>query len=466
MQIGLAMNMVAASHKGPPALGGATFAYQNTTVTNDLSADGYSWANARPIMADQYGKLIVLAQRNNSGGKTHTFVYSNDGGATWSDSAVASGSLDRGTAVYDSVNDLVHVLWSAAAATDGIIYRRYSFTRDGSQNITGISQVAGVNLQLDFQNAGTMSYQHPQLLWLNDAGFGANGALLAVWSARNAGGVSNKNEIRASMRVLSNSAADNTAGNWAAPVAADSTSIDQSPQVAYSALVVNNAVGIAYPSIGRKATGTHALDVYLCYHDGSNTATSGVWRWRRLRWNSGANNWSTGLTTDTLITNVQRGGADTGYSLKNQLGSFVHQDTANDRMLFGLATWKSNADGDTWGYVGINGDDSLTSLVDAYSSGGAHSFAPTGDLCYDAVGQRIVVSWLTSGAEYVQVRLYAGLAPAGSVITAYSAVSPSGADIPLLYPRRSGKLLMLFRDRVDQVGAPLYRGLFGSLNWS
>lgn len=446
----------------PPSLSAPSFAYQNTTFTNDLSADGYSWANARPLTVDQYGKLIALCQRNNGGTKQHNFVYSNDGGATWNDAGLTSAALDRGTVAYDSANDLLHVCWTATAASDGIIYRRYAITRSG-QNITAIAQVAGINLQLDFENAGTMSYQHPLCLWLNDAGLGANGALLCVWSARNAAGVSNKNEIRASMRVLSNSVADNTAGNWAAPVTADTTSINQSPQVAYSKLVVNNTGGIAYPSIGRKAAGTHALDVYLCYHNGDS---NGQWRWRRLPWDAANNDWSNALTTDTLLTNEARAGTDTGYSLKEQLGTHVHEDTANDRMLFGLATWKSNADGDTWGYIGINGDDTLTSLVDAYSAAGAHSFAPTGDLAYDTTSQRIIVSWLTTSTEYARVQLYSALVSAGDPITAYSAVSPLGVDIPLLFARLSGKLLMLFRDRVDQGGAPLYRGLFGTLNWS
>ena len=443
---------------GPPAsLGSPSFAYQNTIFTNDLSSDGYSWANALPITIDQYGKIIALCQRHNAGTKQHNFVYSNDFGATWVDAGLTSGFLERGMVAYDSINDLLHVCWNALASTDGIIYRRYSITRDSLQNITAIAAVAGINLQLDFETAATtMSYQHPLILWLSD--IGANGAILCVWSARNAVGVANKNEIRASMRVLSNSVADNTAANWVAPVTADLTSIVQLPQVVYSALVVNNAASIAYPSIGRKAS---TKDVYLCYADGANTT---AWRWRRLRWN--VSDWSTGMTADTLITAFQRTGTDTGYSLKQQLGSFVHNDTVNNRMIFGLATWKSDVLGDTWGFVGINSDDSLTALVDAYSAGGVHSFAPVGDICFDTTSGRLVVSWLTTAIEYAQVQLYNGLSSQGSIITAYSAVSPNGVDIPLLYPRLNGKLIMMFRDRVDQAGASLYRGLAGVLTWS
>lgn len=442
-----------------PALSNPSFIYQDTTYTNDLSSDGYSWANALPLTIDQYGKIICLVQRNNSGIKQHNFVYSNDNGVTWADAGLSSQFLERGSVAYDTINDLLHVNWLATSASDGIIYRRYAIARDGSNNITGITQVAGINLQLDFENAGSMSYQHPLILWCSD--IGVNGALLCVWSARNALGVANKNEIRASMRVLSNTVADNIAGNWAAPVTADLTSINQSPQVAYSALVVNNNGAILFPSIGRKANGTNALDVYLAY---TNGAVPFQWRWRRLRWN--VSDWSTGLSADALITSSQRAGTDTGYALKYQLGTALHLDTINDRMLFGLATWKDDTNGDTWGYIGINADDSLTALVDAYSSGGAHSFAPVGDICYDTTAQRIVISWITSATEWTQVRLYNSLATAGGIVTAYDTVSPDGVDIPLLYTRLNGKVLMVFRDRVDQAGANLYRGLFDTLDWS
>jgi hypothetical protein len=444
-----------------PVIGSPSFAYQNTPRTNDLGADGYSWSNSLPITVDQYGKIISVCQFNGSGTSGHNFIYSNDNGTTWNDAAFSSGFLARGSVVYDSINDLLHVLWVAGAVSDGVIYRRYSITRDGSNNITAIAAVAGINLQLDFENAGSMAYNHPLAIFCDD--IGANGALLCVWSARNALGVANKNEIRASMRVLSNTVADNVAGNWVAPVAADLTSINQSPQVAYSALVVNNNGGVCYPSIGRKASGINALDVYLAY---ANGGAVWQWRWLRLRWNAGASDWSTGLTADTLITAGQRAGVDAGYALKYQLGTYLHLDSVNDRILFGLATWKDNVDGDTWGYVGINADDSLTALVDAYSTGGAHSFAPTGDIYYDPIGQRVIVSWLTTTTEYAQVRLYNGLLTAGAIVTAYDAVSPGGVDIPLLYPRLNGNVLMMFRDRVDQGGANLYRGLFGSLVWS
>lgn len=448
-----------------PSIAAPSFAYQNTTFTNDESDDGTGWTNSRPITVDQYGKLIAIIQRHNSGTKLHTLCYSNDGGATWADSAISSGFLDRGSAVYDSANDLVHVLWNAAAATDGVIYRRYSISRGAANTITGFTQVAGVNLQIDFENAGTMAYQHPCILWLNDAGFGANGALLCVWSARNSAAATTKAEIRASLRVLSNTVADNTASNWAAPVSAATSLIGQSPQVPYS-ILQSGAGSIMWPSIGRKTTGTNAKDVYLCYHNGE-AAGSGQWRFRRLRWNAGSSNWSTGLSTDTLITASQRAGSDTGYSLKYQLGTYVWEDTAHDRMVYGLATWKSNAAGDTWGLSLLDSADGVT-LADAYSAGGVHSFAPTGDICYDATSDRIVAAWLTTTQEYVQAQLFSGATAQGSPQTIYNTVSPSGCDIPLLYPRLSGKLLVMFRDRVNQTppsGSPRFRGLFGTLTW-
>ena len=418
-------------------------AYQNTTFTNDMSPDGYSWANAHVLMQDSFGKYIALCQRQNGGTQQSNFVYSNNG-TSWNDAGLSSAFLTRGTAVYDDINDLIHVLWVAAAASDGIIYRRYSITRDGSNNITGISQVAGVNLQLDLEDAGSMGYQHPLLLFLNQ---GTNGTLLAVWSARNNSGVSNKNEIRASMRALSNTTADNTASNWSAPVTTDTTSIGQSPQVPYSKLVFNNDSGIAYPSIGLLND-----DLVLCY----SASPSGVDQWRFRKAIKSGTNWSGGLTTDTLITNIRRSGTDSGYSLKYQLGSYVYQYGTS--FLFGLATWKDDTLGDTWGYVIVDSDDTVH-LVDVYSANGAHSYAPTGDVVL--ADNNILISYITTTDQFIRMAVYDSN---GNQLQDISVHTATNTDIPLL--RNFDNIIhLLFRDTTDQVGALLYRGLHGTLTW-
>lgn len=442
-------------HSGEPSLANPMFAAMDTTFTNDLSADGFSWANARVLAEDQYGNLIALCQRYNSSTGQNNFVYSNDGGATRTDAGLTEGFIERGCAALDRTNGVLHVLWKAVDPTDGMIYRRYTLGYT-STAISSITKDAGVNLQMDFQNAGTMSYAHPLLLHINDGGSdGTYGKLLAVWGARNAGV---GNEIRASMCVLG-AVADRgkTAGNWAAPVTADTTGITQSPAVAYTKVVANTNGAIPYPSIGRKTLGTNANDIYCAYHDGGN-ASAGAWRFRRLRWASGSNNWSTGLSTATLITAVQRAGTDTGYNLKAQLGSFVVEDTLNNRMAFGLATWKSNVLGDTWGYALIDSADGVT-LVDSYSANGAHSYAPTGDVAYDAVTDRIAVSYIKTSTSFAYVQLYDGSVAAGDEVPAYS---DDPVDIPLLYPRYQDTLLMLFRVQ----GSPPQAGVFGALDWS
>lgn len=452
-----------------PSLGQASAVYQNSTVTNDLGADGYSWPQARPLIIDKHGNLISLAQRYNSGSQRHFFVWSADG-ETWTDnpsntghdSAPGEAFFERGAVAYDPDNDTLHVLWITTNPGDGgVIYRAYDIAYSGT-TITAINRRSGVSVVLDGTNTAD-HYQHPVMLHLDDAAYGAHGGLLAVWSARKG----TNGEVRASMCVLGASGTTGGAvGNWAAPVSASTTTLASSqPDALYSALVTQSNGDIPYPSIGRKTAGTHAGDLYLVYASAGN---SGAWRWRRLVWDGTANDWSNAMTSDTVICQIARAGTDSGYTLKNQLGTFVHEDTVRDRMIVGLATWKDDTAGDTWGFVLIDSADAVEQ-VDVYSAGGAHSFAPTGDVRYDAVARRIVVSWLTGDDEFVQIRLYDGSATAGTVITAYDAVSPAGADIPLLGPRTtiggSPVQLVMFRDRVDQDGDPLYRGVLVTLPW-
>jgi hypothetical protein len=466
MQIGLSISVAAPPTTGgasEPALGTPSFAYQNTTVTNDLAADGYSWANARPLRVDKHGNRLTLAQRNNGGTKKHFWVWKNAAG--WVDNASLTGGasageafMERGTFDYDPVNDRLYTLWITSNPGDGgVIIRAYDIVYSGN-NISAINRTASYSVVLDGSNVAD-AYQHPCLLFLDDAAYGDYGALLAVWSARKT-----TNEIRAAMVVQDDDGlAGGTAANWVAPVTAAVDTLSAAPDVAsYSALVANATGAIPYPSIGRKASGTHVNDIYLAYHNGA-VVGSAQWRWRRLRWNSGANDWSTGLTADALVSNVQRAGTDTGYELKQQLGTFIHEDTANDRMAFGLATWKSNTDGDTFGFAMISAADAI-SLVDVYSAAETHSFAPVGDIAYDTTHNRIVVSYLTTDDEFAGMRLYDGATPTSDPVVAYDDVTPAGVDIPLLNTE-TASVLMLFRDRVDQADAPLYRGLFGSIPW-
>ena len=453
-----------------PRLLSPAFARQQTTVADDLSQDGQSWSQATPILIDKYDKIIVPSQRYNGADKFNIFVYSNDQGKSWSDNAAFQPErfIERGAAAYDAKNDLVHMLWIGMSATDGVFYRRYIPARDGSNNLTGIAKAEGASLSLDKQlkDSEPMQYQHPVLLHLSDAAFGQYGGLLAVWSARNRG-PSAGNELRASMCVLGASPTScDTAAGWTAPVQAGKTTIGNQPQVAYSGLLANKTVDIAYASLLRKQAGTNAGDVYVFYHDGGATA-AGVWAFERLRWNAQLNNWSAGITPATIITAQQRAGNDTGYSLKQQLGSRPAEDPANDRVYFGFASWKDDSSGDTWSFVyadAKNGD-ALSPIVDVYSAAGSHSYAPTGDITFDAPSGRLVVAYIKTQTQHIFTRLYDGTQASGAEMEAFGAAP---VDIPLLASQsRYGsppKLLMVFRDTINTPQPP-YHGWAGTLTW-
>lgn len=440
----------------------------NTTVANDLSQDGHSWSQANPLLIDKYGKIIIPLQRLNNVDKLNVFVYSNDDGATWIDNPTVTDErfIERGAAAYDTANDAIHMLWIGQSADQGVFYRRYIPARDGEHNLTGIARADGVSLVLDHQTNDPMQFQHPILLHLDDQAYGQYGALLAIWSARNRGATAG-NEIRASMCVMqSDPNACGDAKAWTAPVVADTSTIGISPVVAYSALVANKTVDIAFPSAIRKRAGTHRGDVYLFFHDGDGIG-KGAWAFRRLRWNDGAANWSDGLTEITTISPQQRAGTDTGYSLKQQLGTRPVEDAAHDLLYFGFATWKNDTDGDTWSFVALDAanDDKLSAIVDAYVAGGPHSYAPTGDITFDEASGQLVVAYIKTGTQAIFVRRYKGIRPDGDEIAVFD---KAPVDIPILAspPRygEPGRLLILFRDTIHSPQPP-YHGWFGSLTW-
>ncbi|NJO83216.1 MAG: hypothetical protein HC828_10615 [Blastochloris sp.] len=367
-------------------------------------------------------------------------------------------------AAYDAQNDVIHMLWIGVNAPDGVFYRRYTPVRDGDNKITAIKRTEDVNLVLDYQTDGAMQYQHPLLLHMDDPAYGKYGALLAVWSARN-GNEGGGNEIRASMALLGDDPnGGGAAANWRAPTGAGDSAIGNAPQVPSSVLLANNEAGIPYASATRASDGATANDVYLFYHDGG---VVGNWAFKRMRWNADANDWSAGLTDATVITKRERAGADKGYTLKQQLGSKPVEDAANGRVYFGFATWKSDEDGDTWSFVAIDtaNNDALSDIVDVYSAGGAHSYAPTGDLTFDEPSGRLVASYITTGEQHPYVQMYDHLSPLGDPIIA---MDDAPADIPLLpLQTRYGdpsRLLMVFRDTIDTPNAP-YKGWVGWLMW-
>lgn len=455
---------------GEPQLSGADFREIGLSQTELLTADGLTWAQGSPMLIDQYGVMIALIQWNNSGTNTNSFIVSNDAGATWAfpthtSMATASGEtfITRGAMAYDSINDLVHVLWNAADPGDGVIYRRYSITRNESNAITAFTRVSGVNLQLDYQNTGTMNYQHPVLIFCDDVG--AEGGLLAIWGARNsASATGTRSEVRASMRVLSNTTADNTAGNWKAPVSASTSAIGQSPQVPYSAIAAKAAAAsLCHPSATRLANG----DVFVVYTDGDSTEE--IQRVVMV-WDNANDDWSNSLSAQVKLTDVVRAGSDSGYSLKREIVTAPHED-ADGNVYVAFSTWKGGGVGDTWSFVSVTPGGTVSTITDVYVAAtadcGSDIFV-TGDLMYDSVTDRIAVLYTDLPDKHIYAALYDGTTEAQAPFVVFE---DAPFDIPTVYPLSvSGQILVMGRDfnaaaaNNPPTYTPPYDGWFGTIN--
>src|SRR5262245_9531124 len=190
----------------PGQVGAPSFGDIGTTFANDLSPDGMTWdAVGGAFIIDSFGKYIQYIQRYNSNTRLCYFIFSNNKGASWSDNTGVSGGeqfLVRGSMVYDSGRDCFHGLIVTTNPGDGgIIYRRYTITRDGSNNITSIARGAP---SLSMDAAGT-GYEFPTI-FMSDAN-----TLVAAWAARTGTG----GEIRAvKCDITSNQDAGGTASNW------------------------------------------------------------------------------------------------------------------------------------------------------------------------------------------------------------------------------------------------------------
>lgn len=437
--------VVSGSLNPNPQLGAATVAALNTTVTNDMSPDGLTWAAVRAAcIVDAFGKLIVYAQRYNANTRQCYFVYSNNNGVTWSDNtgiAGGEGFLTRGDIVYDAARDCLHGLIMTTNPGDGgIIYRRYSITRDGSNNITSIARVAGVSVSLD--SSGT-TYEFPTIR-MTDVN-----TLLIAWTVAAALG----GEIRTCKCDISGDAdAGGTASNWV-HIGINSVSlIGALPVVGSYTIPFTTALtaSVTYFSLLPLVSG----DLRWVYHNGS---APGAYFTRRSVQNA-ANTWNS-LSAPVSLSNVQRAGTDTGYSLKNQLIS--QQSEKSGVVYVGLATWKDNTLGDTWGIYQIAANDSLTTSGDVYSANGAHSYAPTGDCAYDATADRLVVTYEQTATQDGYVGL---LRPSDlGIAQAFSAFEvTTDIDIPVIArARMNGNVLILWR----VAGAPPQAGRSAQLPW-
>lgn len=419
--------------------GAATVLQQNTTYTNNLGADGYSWAQSYQPTIDQYGIIVTIVQIHGQG---LAWIVSNDDGATWTDITVSPGDglypvpVTRMSMAYDSISDKFHVLYLGSTSDDGMIYRRYSPIRNPDNTITGFTKDANTNLQLDFTNQNSPSYMHPTLLFCSD--IGAKGAIVAFWGAK----VGSNVEVRASMRELTNTSADGVAGNWSGLGVAGNNAINNTPAVAYSTLMSSNTGIGGHSSILRKARNSNINDLYIFYED----RVGGIdkWRYRRAIWNG--TNWDT-LSAAVNIGNLLESGEDNGYGLKSEIGSKI-AESDQDFLYFGYSVWKNDTVGDTWQFVEIDTlTDTVSTPVVVYNSVAANNGSTifiTGDIFFDLVSKRLVVTYTDLPAKHAYIIGYKRT----TAVTAPKLIfNTAPVDIPVIVDRKiNNKFVVLFRD--------------------
>lgn len=414
----------------------------NTTNTNNLGADGFTWAQAHQPVVDQYGKIATIVQVNASG---LAWTVSNDNGSIWSDLASPGDGIypvpvTRASIAYDSISDAFHVVYVSSDGNDGVIYRRYTPTRDGSHNITAMTKDANTNIQFDFNGSGI--YDHPIVIYCNDVG--SKGAIVAIWNAHKSGGGT---EVRATMRALTNTSADGVAGNWTHLGVNSSDTISMAPAVAYTALFASasTSAAVGWPSVLRKSSGaaSHAKDLYIFFVD--IVATVPTWKFRRMAW--ATSNWSGGLGSAVTVGAIKRAGTDAGYTLKYQIGSKPVEDTTHDRVYFAYCDWKDNTNGDTWLFKWVDSADAVSSAVDVYSGLAANcgtTIFVTGDIGWDSVSKRLVVSYTDLPRKDSFLVLYDGSVRKQSPLNIFSS-APS--DIPIILGSRiNNKTIVFLRD--------------------
>jgi hypothetical protein len=454
--------------KRATSFGTPSFALQGTTHSALGTDDQYGWTQGVPYLRDKNGNDVAITQWN-SGSVANGFIYRNLGGA-WADASTSEGALIHGAAAYDAANNLIHVLWYSQGLGDpngnnGVVYRRYAISYSG-QNITDIVSDNGItiggnstrsNVVLDAQGAG-FALELPSLVLIPN---GTYGTLVAMWPMQSATGA----ELRVSMCAMgASSSAAKAVGGWTNPfggATATTTIGGVAPYVAYGKVYSNVAASQIIPeaSLGVKAYGTNIGDLCVVYATGSSIGTY-AYKWVRMRYNSGSSNWSTGLSTPVAVSNIQRAGTDTGYTLKYQLTSNILED-ATGLCTVGLATWKDNANGDTWGFARIADGTETVTLVDVYSAGGAHSYAPTGHLALDPAKGLLVVSYVKTTTQFAFVQAFAGTTPKIAEAALFAAAK---VDIPYFLsgnPTVGGAMPMILRDSPAQPHA----GYAGTLPW-
>ncbi len=420
-----------------------TYATLGTADSLDGSNDAINFSQGRVWTIDQYGKYIWLTQQRT--GPTSHWAWSNDLGANWSQGNESYAALTRGSVAYDSINDVLHVIWAATDTNDGIIYRRYSITRDGSNNITAIQRVDSgtVNLQLDV--SASRSLEQPVALWVNDGS--TDGSLVAIWIKQG----TSLTETRGSMRKLTMTAADGVAGNWQAlDNSADTFSTD-SPAVAADKIYgITSSSRVTASAIIRGGSGSRKDDLYIFTAVSNSDAVLAY----RAIWDSANKDWRGGFQSPVTVGSMDD---STGYSLKEQLITKPVLDSTHDRLYIGWARWKDVSAGDTVSIAYLNSSDTASSTVDIYSANGTHSYAPTLDIAYDSTLDEVYISYIESTTNgdngSINYKTYNGSTLSDSTrfytSPGGSAGANGSADIPILYENRTSNNRLLFAFRIN-----------------
>ena len=457
---GLVQGAVAAQTLAAPTLAQMTTAAE----TKRGDADMITWAAARPVLVDQYGKIVVWIQYFDQGSSTkyHIPVVSNDAGATWTAptrtgfaNSLGEILMIRGGYAYVAAGDQMAMTCAFTQVDAGVYVRFYAFTRDGSNNITGVTRSR--QMQLEIGVAG-MSFESPGAVM-------AGTKLLLTWGALNPATVTTKAVIRATSVVPAGSAADATATNYLAPlnenagsgVTSDPLSSSFIASFKYSILAEGAANALPYCALDVLASGDLAFVTAL--GGGQGTVYE-----NRAQWSGANSDWRTGLKTalanDAGHQTVTALGAS-GYALKNQLYRLVEGPAGTIGVIGPV--WNGSADVVQLRTVTVGGTDSVSGATDVYSAGGAHSYAPTCDLNWHAGAQRFVASYIKTTTQNSFFKTYTSALAAGQGETALHATA---VDIPYVGPLVGGKTFFVDRDTTTRTLPDKFYSYAGLGTWS
>jgi hypothetical protein len=389
------------------------------------------------------------------------FAYSNDGAQNWTTfpltGVITPDDPTRPALAYDSVNDRLHMLYqgTGAVGVSGLYYQRFTINRT-AEAITGFTSDGA--LELDPFNT-----DRPTIIWTADGG--TNGTVVAAWSRTNDDG--SRQEVRVSMRNLSNDANDFTAGGWEAPDGTADTSPIALPNVPMNLIEGATALTVTTDLsdnsiaclVQRGGSGANAQDLYVVYSM-YNPEVGGLdeWRWRKADWSAGNNNWS-GSTDWLTATTVVAGNFGAGSLFKYLSLSCVY-DNVNDEIWFSAA--RNASSNDIVSLYGITMSDTVQTVGDVYSANAPASNQPNTAIGFDGVvaGGEVFVMFITGdpAAEgFVRYRSYR--ASTGALLGTANVFTTTASNFPNLMERRTDNLLLgMFR--TDDPPQALHRVTF------